>query len=158
MDSGFIVTLVAFAVVTVLVAERNGIVTQDMRGNALALERLMAHRGGGVQWLKEKASGRFLNCHKSSIAEIGGNCKDYFAFLFAFVGDEKGLEEAAIIAKRCNPRLALGECASELLILRPLMVDDVAVCFGSLFLDCHESILAEIRRNCKLYFDFFQAV
>ena len=69
--------------------------------------------------------------------------------LFAFVGYEKGLEEAAIIAERCNPSLALGACASELLILRPLMVNNVAVCFGSLFLDGHESILAEIREKRK---------
>tara|TARA_B100000686_G_C16643935_1_gene891697 strand:+ start:668 stop:838 length:171 start_codon:yes stop_codon:yes gene_type:complete len=39
MDSGFIVTLVAYAILVMLVAERNGIVTQDMRGNALPLER-----------------------------------------------------------------------------------------------------------------------
>jgi len=80
MDSGFIVTLVAYAILVMLVAERNGIVTQDMGGNALALERLMAHRGGGVQWLKEKASGRFLNCHESILAEIRRNCKLYFRF------------------------------------------------------------------------------
>ena len=71
------------------------------------------------------------------------------AFLFAFVGYEKGLEETAVIAERCNPSLALGACASELFILRPLMVDDVAVCFGGLFLDGHESILAEIQGKHK---------
>ena len=68
--------------------------------------------------------------------------------LFAFVGYEKGFRELGKV-ERCNPSLALGACASELLILRPLMVNNVAVCFGSLFLDGHESILAEIREKRK---------
>jgi len=147
----FGVALVAYAILVVLVTERDIV--------RAPIHHPWGRRGERViDWLEEEASGWFLNCHESSIAEIGGNCKLYFTFLFAFVGDEKGLEEAAIIAERCDPSLALGACASELLILRPLMVNDVTVCFGSLFLDGHESILAEIRENCKVYFDFFQAV
>ena len=167
MDSGFIVTLVAYAILVMLVAERNGIVTQDMGGNALALERLITHGDSGIERLEKEASGRFLNCHGCSIAEIWGNCKLYFAFLFAFVGDEKGLEEAAIIAERCDPSLALGACASELLILRPLMVNNVAVCFGGLFLgglffdgsfvffEGHESIIADHTPNASPKWPFY---
>ena len=68
--------------------------------------------------------------------------------LVAFVGYEKGFGELGKV-ERCNPSLALGAGASELLILRPLMVNNVAVCFGSLFLNGHESILAEIQGKHK---------
>ena len=84
--------------------------------------------------------------------------------LLAFVGDEKlgesGDGECRTV-ERCNPILALGACASELLILRPLVVNNVAVCFGGLFLgglffdgsfvffEGHESILAEIQGKHK---------
>ena len=70
------------------------------------------------------------------------------------MGYEKGFGELGKV-ERCDPSLALGAGASELLILRPLMVDDVVVCFGGLLLDGHESIRAEISRNCKLYFRYF---
>ena len=82
--------------------------------------------------------------------------------LLAFVGDEKlgesGNGESRTV-ERCNPILALGACASELFILRPLMVDNVAICFvglflgglffGFIFFEGHESILAEIQGKHK---------
>ena len=54
MDSGFIVTLVAHAILVMLVAERNGIVTQDMGGNALLLERFPLCLMIRAERLKEK--------------------------------------------------------------------------------------------------------
>ena len=73
MDSGFIVTLVAYAKLVVLVTERDIVRTP--------VDHPWGRRGERViERLEEEASGRFLNRHKSSIAEIGGNCKDYFRF------------------------------------------------------------------------------
>ncbi len=73
MDSGFIVTLVAYAELVVLVTERDIV--------RAPVDHPWGRRGERViERLKEEASGRFLNRHKSSIAEIGGNCKIYFRF------------------------------------------------------------------------------
>ena len=73
MDSGFIVTLVAYAELVVLVTERDIVRTP--------VDHPWGRRGERViERLEEEASGRFLNRHKSSIAEIGGNCKIYFRF------------------------------------------------------------------------------
>ena len=139
----FGVALVAYAILVVLVTERDIV--------RAPIHHPWGRRGERViDWLEEEASGWFLNCHESSIAEIGGNCELYFTFLFAFVGDEKGLEEAAIIAERCDPSLALGACASELLILRPLMVNNVVVCF-----DCHASIIAHHTPNASPKWPFY---
>jgi hypothetical protein len=74
--------------------------------------------------------------------------------LLAFVGDEKGFGELGKV-ERCNPSLALGPCASELLILRPLMVDNVAICFGGLFLDGHESIISDHTPNASPKWPFY---
>ena len=74
--------------------------------------------------------------------------------LLAFVGYEKGFGELGKV-ERCNPSLALGACASELLILRPLMVDNVAICFGGLFLDGHESIIADHTPNASPKWPFY---
>jgi len=70
------------------------------------------------------------------------------AFLFAFVGYEKGLSHLEV--ERCNPSLTLGACASELLILRPLMVNNVVVCF-----DCHASIIAHHTPNASPKWPFY---
>ena len=73
MDSGFIVTLVAYAELVVLVTERDIVRTP--------VDHPWGRRGERViERLEEEASGRFFNRHKSSIAEIGGNCKIYFRF------------------------------------------------------------------------------
>ena len=73
MDSGFIVTLVAYAELVVLVTERDIV--------RAPIHHPWGRRGDRViERLEEEASGRFLNRHKSSIAEIGGNCQDYFRF------------------------------------------------------------------------------
>jgi hypothetical protein len=52
--------------------------------------------------------------------------RDFYSFLFAFVAYEKGFGELGKV-ERCNPSLALGACASELFILRPLVVNNVSV-------------------------------
>ena len=80
--------------------------------------------------------------------ELVGKVSLVYHDLVAFVGYEKSFGELGKV-ERCNPSLALGPCASKLLILRPLMVDNVAICFGGLFLDGHESILAEIQGKHK---------
>ena len=73
MDSGFIVTLVAYAEFVMLATPRDIVRTP--------VDHPWGRRGERViERLEEEASGRFLNRHKSSIAEIGGNCKDYFRF------------------------------------------------------------------------------
>ena len=74
--------------------------------------------------------------------------------LLAFVGDEKGFGELGKV-ERCNPSLALGPCASELLILRPLMVDNVAICFSGLFLAGHASIIADHTPNASPKWPFY---
>ena len=78
--------------------------------------------------------------------------------LLAFVGDEKlgesGNGESRTV-ERCNPILALGACASELLILRPLMVDNVAICFSGLFLAGHASIISDHTPNASPKWPFY---
>ena len=78
--------------------------------------------------------------------------------LLAFVRYEKLGESGngdSRTVERCNPILALGACASELLILRPLMVDNVAICFSGLFLAGHASIISDHTPNASPKWPFY---
>ena len=69
-------------------------------------------------------------------------------FLFAFVGYEKPVLGKV---KFCDPSLALGACASELGIVRVLVVDNVVICFHVLSIP-HFAVKVKVKGVLFLFF------